>query len=75
MHIGTSSYPFSSSTVPATGSFGWQYNASNRVVFHGQVGTESYRRIAFKLPLGRRRIGARLVYSGSSTVPAAGVVF
>ena len=32
-----------SSTVPATGSFGWQYNASNGVVFCRQIGTESCR--------------------------------
>ena len=32
-----------SSTVLATGSFGWQYNASNGVVFRRQISTESYR--------------------------------
>jgi len=32
----------------------------------------NYYRVAFELHSGRRRIGARLVYLGSSTVPAAG---
>ena len=35
MHIGTIIVCVGSSTVPAMGSFGWQYNASNRVVFIG----------------------------------------
>ena len=30
-----------SSTVLATGSFGWQYNASNRFIFCRQIGTKS----------------------------------
>ena len=41
MHIGTIIVCVGSSTVPATGSFGWQYNASNGVVFRRQIGTES----------------------------------
>ena len=32
-----------SSTVPAIGSFGWQYNASNGVIFRRQIGMESCR--------------------------------
>ena len=35
MHISTIIVCVGSSTVPATGSFGWQYNASNGVVFVG----------------------------------------
>jgi len=35
MHIGTIIVCVGSSTVLATGSFGWQYNASNGVVFVG----------------------------------------
>ena len=41
MHIGTIIVCVGSSTVLATGSFGWQYNASNGVVFRRQIGTES----------------------------------
>ena len=43
MHIGTIIVCVDSSTVPATGSFGWQYNVSNGVVFRRQIGTESCR--------------------------------
>ena len=39
MHIGTIIVCVGSSTVPATGSFGWQYNASNGVVFRRRIGT------------------------------------
>jgi len=35
MYIGTIIVCIGSSTVPAIGSFGWQYNASNGVVFVG----------------------------------------
>ena len=35
MHIGTIIVCVGSSTVPATGLFGWQYNASNGVIFVG----------------------------------------
>ena len=40
---------YNSSTVPATGSFGWQYNASNGVIFRRQIGTESclYNHVTF----------------------------
>ena len=33
MHIGTIFVCVGSSTVPATGSFGWQYNTRNGVIF------------------------------------------
>ena len=45
MHIGTIVVCVGSSTVPAIRSFGWQYNASNGVVFRRQIGTESCRRV------------------------------
>ena len=45
IHISTIVVCVGSNTVPAIRSFGWQYNASNRVVFHRQIGTESYRRV------------------------------
>ena len=35
IHISTIIVCIGSSTVPAIGLFGWQYNASNRVVFIG----------------------------------------
>ena len=35
IHISTIIVCLGSSTVPAIGSFGWQYNASNGVVFVG----------------------------------------
>jgi hypothetical protein len=35
MHIGTIIVCIGSSMVPAAGLFGWQYNASNGVVFIG----------------------------------------
>jgi len=79
MHIGTSSYLFSSSMVPAIGCLGDSimpatglYSVS-RLVWNLVGGLRlNYYRVAFKSHLGRRRIGARLVYSGSSMVPAAG---
>ena len=43
MHIGTIIVCVGSSTVLAIRSFGWQYNASNGVVFRRQIGTESCR--------------------------------
>ena len=53
MHISTIIVCVGSSTVPATGSFGWQYNASNGVVFVGV----SARILVFV----RRRIGTAVV--------------
>ena len=41
MHIGTIVVYVGSSTVPAIRLFGWQYNASNGVVFRRQIGMES----------------------------------
>ena len=41
IYIGTIIVCVGSSMVPVTGSFGWQYNASNGVVFRRQIGTES----------------------------------
>jgi hypothetical protein len=46
MHIGTIIVYIGSSTVPAIGSFGWQYNASNRVIFRRQISAESYYRVS-----------------------------
>ena len=45
MHIGTIVVCVGSSTVLAIRSFGWQYNASNGVVFRRQIGTESCHRL------------------------------
>jgi hypothetical protein len=53
MHIGTIIVCVGSSTVPATGSFGWQCNASNGVVFVGVL--------ARILVFVRRRIGTAVV--------------
>ena len=41
MHISTIIVCVGSSTVLAIGSCGWQYNASNGVIFCRQIGTES----------------------------------
>ena len=41
MHISTIIIYVGSSTVLVTGSFGWQCNASNGVVFRRQISTES----------------------------------
>ena len=46
MYIGTIVVCVGSSTVPAIGSFGWQYNASNGVIFYRQIGTESCYRVS-----------------------------
>ena len=53
MHIGTIIVCVGSSTVPATGSFGWQCNASNGVVFVGVL--------ARILVFVRRRIGTAVI--------------
>ena len=44
-YISTRACLFSSSTVPAIGSFRWQYNTSNGVIFYRQINTESYQQI------------------------------
>ena len=53
MHISTIIVCVGSSTVLATGSFGWQYNASNGVVFVGVL--------ARILVFVHRRIGTAVV--------------
>ena len=62
IYIGTIIIYVGSSTVPATGSFGWQYNVSNGVVFIGilvQILVFVYRRIgtAVILFVGHGRLG------------------
>ena len=72
MHIGTIIVCVGSSTVPATGSFGWQCNASNGVVFIGVL--------ARILVFVRRRIGTAVVsfvdcgYIGAISIVIAGIV-
>ena len=44
-----------SSTVPATGSFGWQCNASNGFVFRRHIGTAV---VSF---VGHRRLGTHVI--------------
>ena len=69
MHIGISSYPFSSNTVLVIGLYSVGRLVRNLV---GGLRLDYYW-VAFKSHLGCRRISARLVYLGSSMVPAAGL--
>ena len=45
IHISTIIVCVGGSTVPAIGLFGWQYNASNGVIFYRQISTESCCRV------------------------------
>jgi len=79
MYIGTSSYLFSSSTVPVIGRLGGSimpaiglYSVSRLARNLVSRSRLNYYQVAFKSYLGRRRIGVRLVYLGSSIVLAAG---
>ena len=56
------------SIIPATGSYSVGRSARNLI----NGSHLNYYWVAFKSHLGRRRIGARLVYSASSMVLAAG---
>ena len=66
MHIGTIIVCVGSSTVPATGSFGWQYNASNGVVFRRQIGTESCHRVGSQAYQLQQLSGLAAADTGSS---------